>query len=111
MTRSPWSPAIDNEQQRLNWDEAKVIGHAKTRHAYEFIEAWHSTNRSINKDIDLDLESTNQQQSWPPPHQLNFAPCEQPVMRPIDHNTTQDLYKQNRNRTKHFTQSPAEDVT
>lgn len=56
------------------------------------------------------IQMTNQHWNQPPPHKLNFTPHKQPVTRPTDHNTMQDLCKQKRIQTRHLTPNPAEDV-
>ncbi|MGL5625122.1 hypothetical protein, partial [Cetobacterium sp.] len=44
----------DQEGHKFNLDAAEIVARTSTRHGREFMEAWHSTSRSINKHIQLD---------------------------------------------------------
>nr|VZI35292.1 unnamed protein product [Spirometra erinaceieuropaei] len=39
---------------RFNWEGTEVVAMANTKHAREFLEAWHSNTTSINRHVDLD---------------------------------------------------------
>ena len=58
----------DDTGHKFNWDDAKLLGQSKTRHAREFKEAWYSIDyKTINRHIDiptayLQLKHTNQEQ-------------------------------------------------
>jgi hypothetical protein len=42
------------EGHEFNWNRARIIATATSRHAREFLEAWHSTAQSINQHVQLD---------------------------------------------------------
>ena len=44
----------DGEGHTFNWMATKILAEAKSKHAREFLEAWFSTNESINKHVDLE---------------------------------------------------------
>nr|VZI47564.1 unnamed protein product [Spirometra erinaceieuropaei] len=49
---------------RFNWDGAEVVAMANTRHAREFLEAWHSGADSINRHVDLDVHYEGLRSRW-----------------------------------------------
>ncbi|GAA52136.1 hypothetical protein CLF_107388 [Clonorchis sinensis] len=44
----------DKEGHKFNWDNVRVLAHARIKREREFAEAWYSTQNSINKHIDID---------------------------------------------------------
>eukprot|EP00061_Rhincodon_typus_P006650 g27512.t1 len=40
---------LTKENHQFNWDNTKILGEAKQRQAQEFLEAWYSTKKAINK--------------------------------------------------------------
>nr|VZI38472.1 unnamed protein product [Spirometra erinaceieuropaei] len=49
---------------RFNWDGAEVVAMANTKHAREFLEAWHSGADSINRHVDLDVHYEGLKSRW-----------------------------------------------
>eukprot|EP00061_Rhincodon_typus_P006618 g27444.t1 len=48
----------DQDNHQFDWDNTKILGQAKQRQAWEFLEAWNSTKKAINKHIELDPRYT-----------------------------------------------------
>jgi hypothetical protein len=44
----------DQEGHKFNLETVRILARGNTRHAREFLEAWHSTTNSINRHIELD---------------------------------------------------------
>ncbi|KER20289.1 hypothetical protein T265_15354, partial [Opisthorchis viverrini] len=44
----------DREGHTFNWDNVQILAHASAKREREFAEAWYSTQKSINKHIDID---------------------------------------------------------
>ena len=42
----------------FNWAITQLLGRAPTKYAREFKEAWHSTDDTINRHIDIPIQST-----------------------------------------------------
>ncbi|BHF57925.1 hypothetical protein SprV_0100087200 [Sparganum proliferum] len=49
---------------RFNWDGTEVVAMANTKHAREFLEAWHSGADSINRHVDLDVHYEGLRSRW-----------------------------------------------
>eukprot|EP00061_Rhincodon_typus_P017311 g45949.t1 len=45
---------MDKENYQFDWDNTKILGQARQRKAQEFLEAWHSMKKAINKHTELD---------------------------------------------------------
>ncbi|VDM02813.1 unnamed protein product [Schistocephalus solidus] len=45
--------AVDCDH-RFNWDATEVVDMANTKHAREFLKAWHSNTNSIHRHVELD---------------------------------------------------------
>eukprot|EP00061_Rhincodon_typus_P006439 g27072.t1 len=45
---------MDKENYQFSWDNTKILGQAKQTQAREFLEAWYSVKKAINKHIELD---------------------------------------------------------
>jgi hypothetical protein len=44
----------DREGHEIDWENTEILATASSRHAREFLEAWHSTEQSINQHVQLD---------------------------------------------------------
>ncbi|GAA50332.1 hypothetical protein CLF_104383 [Clonorchis sinensis] len=44
----------DREGHKFNWNNVQILAHTRTKREREFAEAWYSTQKSINKHIDID---------------------------------------------------------
>ena len=59
----------DDTGHKFNWDDAKLLGQSKTRHARKFKEVWYSVDyKTINRSIDtstayLQSKRTSKEQS------------------------------------------------
>ena len=68
-------PANHADEQGHSFDisNTKILGHAKSRHAREFLEAWHSIQSStINRHIDISQKPTSSWSTYTPVNVQNL---------------------------------------
>eukprot|EP00061_Rhincodon_typus_P014590 g41700.t1 len=44
---------MDKENHQFDWDNIMILGQDKQKQAWEFVEAWFTTKKAINKHIEF----------------------------------------------------------